>query len=76
MLFIAKIILLDMLLKEEPLLNYCGWASWITNTILMEGTNFPFDLIFNDAFFVTDEQDFFEILRGHISCLLYLLLQT
>ena len=76
MLFMAKIILLDMLLKEEPLLNYGGWASWITNTILMEGTDFTFDLIFNDAFFVTDEQDFFEILWGHIRCLLNLLLQT
>ena len=55
MFLLAKIILLDVFLEEEPFLNYGGWASRITNTILMEGANFPLGLIANDALFVTDE---------------------
>ena len=55
MLFSTKIILLDVLLKEEPLLDNGGRTSRIADTIFMEGANFPLGLIANDALLVTDE---------------------
>ena len=55
MLCFTEIICLDVLLEEEPLLNYGGGASRITDTILMEGTDFPLGLIANDTLLVTDK---------------------
>ena len=55
MLLLAKIIRLDVFLEEEPLFDYGSRTSRITNTILMEGANFPLGLVANDALFVTDE---------------------
>ena len=55
MLCLTEVIRLDVLLEEEPLFDYGSRTSRITNTILMEGTNFPLGLVANDALFVTDE---------------------
>ena len=55
MLFLAKIILLNVLFKEQPLLDNGGRTSRIANTIFMEGANFPLGLIANDALLVADE---------------------